>query len=200
MKVGDKVICTSNRYHRVHKDSTYTVTGVYSNTIVLDGTHYIPNFNWVEDHFKVVSSPSRKYNIGDVVRCDKDTMLGTLVKNHHYVITSISEDGASIGTDYSYFVGDKEYIMSGIYPTVNSEYFVPYTKPIEGNMNDYTVFTYKRGETFSVDCIVNGVDFITYYNLRIPEKTSSKIVQRFIEDAERAVMLQLSEASHANEV
>lgn len=61
-------------------------------------------------------------------------------------------------------------------------------------MSNYEVYEFKRGTTWSVKCVVNDYYNITYTSVVVPEGTSSELKNKFIEEAEVAVLKQVDKA------
>jgi len=55
-----------------------------------------------------------------------------------------------------------------------------------------TMYRFKRGDVFSVDVIVSNGESITFANIVKPDDTPNQVVEKLLEDAERAVLVQLN--------
>jgi len=66
----------------------------------------------------------------------------------------------------------------------------------EGHMMEIEMYEYKRGLDWSVKCIVNGRESITYAAMVTPEGASIELKEKFIAEAETAVLKQLEVAEH----
>lgn len=56
------------------------------------------------------------------------------------------------------------------------------------------IFTYKRGEDWSVNCILTGLggESITYFGVVTPKGATNTLKEKFLEEAETAVLKQVS--------
>lgn len=62
------------------------------------------------------------------------------------------------------------------------------------------VYEYKRGSgvEWSVKCVVNSRDDITYTDLKVPDGASNILKEQFVEEAEKATLKQIDDAKRLN--
>lgn len=62
---------------------------------------------------------------------------------------------------------------------------------------NFEVFEYKRGDKWSVRCVVNGVDNISYHDIKKPEGASKELLQKFLDEAEIATLKQIDASNES---
>lgn len=60
-------------------------------------------------------------------------------------------------------------------------------------------YQYTRGDTYSVDVIVNNNNIMVYCNWKVPDDIGEKVFEKFTEEAEHAVLKKISEAKNGSE-